>query len=140
MPFNLHLKLSKLIILFLLLLCSVSFPQRSQLSNEVQIISEFIASDSFLSLKENLRGTSWKNFVTWSYSKKTWSSTKEIPSVNLGSFVFFFNTDYWRLVLHKIMLYFATTFKLWDKLYLRLWALAQKRKFSVAKANTSGVY
>jgi len=52
MPFNLHLKLSKLIILFLLLLCGVSFPQRSQLSSEVQIISEFIASDSFLSLKE----------------------------------------------------------------------------------------
>ena len=53
MPFNPRVKLHKLIYLFFVLFCSVSFSQRSQLSNEVQIISEFIASDSFLSLKEN---------------------------------------------------------------------------------------
>jgi len=39
-------------ILTIVLSSNFSFPQRSQLSNEVQIISEFIASNSFLSLKE----------------------------------------------------------------------------------------
>jgi len=40
-------------ILTIVLSANFSFPQRSQLSNEVQIISEFIASDSFLTLKKN---------------------------------------------------------------------------------------
>ena len=39
-------------LLAFLISANFSFPQRSQLSNEVQIISEFIASNSFLSLKE----------------------------------------------------------------------------------------
>ena len=39
-------------ILAILLSSDFAFPQRSQLSTEVQNISEFIASDSFLSLKE----------------------------------------------------------------------------------------
>lgn len=39
-------------IITIVLSSNFSFPQRSQLSTEVQNISEFIASDSFLSLKE----------------------------------------------------------------------------------------
>lgn len=39
-------------ILTIVFVSNFSFPQRSQLSSEVQTISEYIASDSFLSLKE----------------------------------------------------------------------------------------
>ena len=41
-------------ILSIVLVSNFSFPQRSQLSSEVQTISEYIASDSFLSLKEQI--------------------------------------------------------------------------------------
>ncbi|MFA4924615.1 MAG: hypothetical protein WC557_10525 [Ignavibacteriaceae bacterium] len=46
--------MNNFIFLLAVLLCAnFSFPQRSQLSNEVQIISEYIASDTFLALKGN---------------------------------------------------------------------------------------
>lgn len=41
------------LVLAIVLISTFSFPQRSQLSTEVQNISEYIASDSFLSIKDH---------------------------------------------------------------------------------------